>query len=133
MRASTQIFLGIAPAVLLTVGGLLLADVASSAYHWALLTSALLGTIGLIWALKGYARQIAPVVLLLLLVGVLGILIGGFGGALSAVAVDAQNHRLGTPLNLLLRGLLLGWLIVGPAAVGVLQARIAFRRMRAVA
>jgi hypothetical protein len=58
--------------------------------------------------------------------------VGGVTGAIAALAVDARNNRLGSPLALLLRLLVTSWLILGPATVGLLQARRAVQTLRAV-
>ena len=133
MPVASQIFFGVIPSILMTVGGLSFAGYISSTYQWVLLASALLGTSGLIWALVGYTRIAAPAVLILLVIGVFGIVVGGLGGALSALAADVQNKQLGSPLGLLLRALLVAWLVLGPASVGLIQAHAALRRIRAVA
>jgi hypothetical protein len=96
------------------------------------LASAVLGTCGLIWSLVGYSRRTAALVLILLLVGVVGVLAGLYG-AINASARAADNNNLGSPGAISLRLLAMSWLLLGPAIVGLVQARRAVQVLRAVA
>lgn len=98
-----------------------------------MLAMAVLGSCGLIWSLVGYSRRVAALVLVLLLLGVLGVLVGGLIGAVDGFITAAHNKSIGSPLAALLRGLLLSWLILGPAVVGLVEARRAVRLLRAIA
>ncbi len=132
MRPAAQVILGVVPAILLTLGGLLFAGFISSAHQWLLLTCGVIGTGGLVWALVGYSRTAAPAVTAMLVVGLVGILWGGGSAAISALTRDAANHQSGSPLAMLLRIAVSAWLILGPAVVGIQDIRVALRRIRSV-
>jgi hypothetical protein len=133
MRTATKVILGVVPACLMTTGGLLFSGFIATAYQWSLLAAAMIGTAGLIWSLTNYPHKIALLVLVSLLVGIVGILVGGLGGAASAFAIDVHNGRVGSPVVLVLRMLLIGWLVIGPIAVAIIQARHSLLRLRAAA
>ena len=133
MSGYAKFVLGVVPGGLLLLTGLAFAGLVSTPYQKGLLISAVLGMCGMIWSLIGYSRSRAALVLVMLLVGVLGVLVGGGVGAISALRTDAYNDNIGSPLVLLLRLLLVSWLILGPAVVGLVQARRAVQALRAVA
>jgi hypothetical protein len=117
----------------MTGGGLLFAGFIATAYQWLLLAAAIVGTSGLIWSLTDYPRKKALLVLISLVVGMVGMLVGGLGGAVSALANDLYNERLASSAVLVLRVLLVGWLVIGPVAISAIQARHSLLRLRAAA
>ena len=133
MSVPAKIVFGVIPACLFLVMGLAYASLISTTYQKGLLATAVLGSCGLIWSLVGYSRRTAALVLVMLLVGVLGVLVGGVVGAIDGLVTAAHNSNTGSPLAVLLRALLLSWLILGPAVVGLVQARRAVRVLRAAA
>jgi len=133
MSVPTKIVLGIIPACLFLVMALVFAGLISTTYQKGLLVAAVLGSCGLIWSLVGYSRRAAALVLALLLIGVLGVLVGGLVGAVDGFVTAAHNNTTGSSLAVLGRALLLSWLILGPAVVGLVEARGAVRVLRAVA
>jgi hypothetical protein len=133
MSVATKIVFGVIPAGLFLAVGLVFAGLISTTYQKGLLATAVLGSCGLIWSLVGYSRRSAALVLVLLLIGVLGMLVGGLIGAVDGFVTAAHNNTIGSPVAVLLRGLLLSWLILGPAVVGLVEARRAVRVLRAVA
>jgi hypothetical protein len=132
VRTYIKMTLGVVPACLLTMSGLVAAPVLVTTHQKVLVISALLGTCGLIWSFVTYSRRTAVFVLALLVVGILAVLVGGIGGALSALARDVHYDRLGSPLGLSLRLLLVSWLFLGPTIVGLSQANRAVRVLRGV-
>jgi hypothetical protein len=133
MSVPAKIVFGVIPACFLLIMGLVFAGLVSTTYQKGLLATAVLGSCGLIWSLVGYSRRTAALVLVLLLFGVLGVLVGGLVGGVDGFVTAAHNNTIGSPLTVLLRALLLGWLILGPALVGLVEARRAVRVLRAVA
>ena len=133
MRTATKVILGVVPACLMTGGGLLFSGFIATAYQWSLLAAAMIGTAGLIWSLTDYPRKTALLVLVSLLIGMVGMLVGGLGGAVSAFANDVYNGRVGSPVVLVGRVLLIGWLVIGPVAIAIIQARHSLLRLRTAA
>ena len=133
MRIFVQVVLGLVPACLVTLSGLLFLGLISTTFQQILIVSAVLGTSGLIWSLVGYSRKTAVLVLVLLLVGIGGVLLGGLTGAISGLMIASGNGQLGSPASLLLRLLVACWIIFGPTAVGLYQARRAIQVLRVVA
>ena len=132
MRTSAKLIFGVVPACLLTLTGLLFFGLVATWYQKALLASAIIGTCGLLWSLAGYSRKMAVLVLVMLVVGIIGVLVGGLGGAISAFARAATNENLGPPGAILVRILIICWLTLGPTVVGFGQAMQAARVLRAV-
>jgi hypothetical protein len=133
MSVPAKIVFGVLPAGLFLLTGSVAVGLISSTHQKALLATGVLGSCGLIWSLLGYTRRTAAVVLLLLLLGVLGVLVGGLWGAIDGFVRAAHNNTMGSPLEVALRVVLLSWLILGPAVVGLVEACRAVRVLRAVA
>lgn len=129
MSQADKYLLGVVPAVILFTLALFGAPflfllVGASLLTVALVLSALLGMCGLVWSFIGYSRKTAALVLVLLLIGVLGALAGAYIGPLGGTLLwDASNGQLEPLPWLLLKVLLLSWLFLGPAVVGLMQAR----------
>jgi hypothetical protein len=115
----------------MTLGALALVRFVTTPYQWFLFAAAIVGTAGLIWSLTNYSRRSGLLVLAALSIGIVGILVGGVGGAIGAFANDVYNHRSLSPIFVMARTVLVGWLVLGPAAVGIVQARQSILRMRA--
>jgi hypothetical protein len=130
MRTGFKIVFGLIPACLLTLAGLAFANLISTTYQTVLLTAGLAGTCGLVWSLVGHSRKAAPVVLLMLFIGMAGVLVGGISGAISALEIDRYNGQLGSPAELTLRLMAVAWFILGPTVVGLVQARRAIQMLR---
>ena len=138
MRTSTQVVVGVIPAGLLTF----LFGVAYLAYAFVplpvvrfsdtlLMASGVFGTLGLIWAVSGYARNRAVLVSLLLLIGITGLGTLAFR-VLRSLSADSHG---GGPLSFWYFGwlLLFVWFVAGPVTVAVLQLWCAIRVARSVA
>ena len=133
MRTITKVLLGAVPACIITFSGLGFIGIAATPYHWFLLSAGLVGTAGLIWSLTNYPRRASLLVLSALLIGIGGMLVGGLGGAVSAFANDVYNNRIPSPMLLIARIALVGWLVLGPIVVGIVQVGQSLLRMRAAA
>lgn len=130
MRTITKVLVGVVPACIMTLAGLGFIGLAATPYHWFLLSAAMVGTAGLIWSMTNYPRRASLLVLSALVIGIGGILVGGLGGAASAFANDVYNNRIPSPVFLIARIALVGWLVLGPTAVGMVQIRQSLLRMR---
>lgn len=117
MGPAAKYLLGMVPAVIL----LTLALFGAPFLGPTLAVSALLGMCGLIWSFIGYSRKTAALVLLLLLIGVFTVLGGTYVGPLSVFLSDARSGELGALPSVMLRVMLLSWLFLGPAVLGVMQ------------
>lgn len=126
MQRVMQLLFGVIPACLLTMMGIAFAGLASSTLQKILIAGAVIGTCGLIWSLVGYSRKAAAVVLCALLVGIAGALSGGLIAVVTALGRYDQLGMSATLLQLLLAS----WICLGPAIVGILQARRAAQRLR---
>jgi hypothetical protein len=130
MRPSTKVLLGVMPACVMALGAIAFVRFAATPYQWFLLVAAIVGISGLIWSLTDYSHKTALLVLAALVIGTAGMLIGGLGGAIAAFENDVYNKREISPMLVIGRALLVGWLVMGPVAVGIVQARQSLLRIR---
>lgn len=128
--AVARILLGVIPACLMTLGGLFFIPALVTTTQKVLVAMSVVGTAGLIASFANYRRGMAPLILCTLLIGIIAMLVGGGGGAVSAVAIDVANHRLSWK-GAVFRIVSQAWLVLGPITVGIIQAVSSVRKMRA--
>lgn len=124
MGPAAKYLLGVVPAVFLLLLALIGAPFLArgSFFGMVMVLSAVLGMSGLVWSFLGYSRKKAALVLLLLLIGVLAVLGVAYAGPFLALLRETRNDQLRAHPWTVLKILLLSWLFLGPAVVGLMQA-----------
>lgn len=138
MRTSTKVFIGVLPAVLFAVAfGLAYLSYALGPLpvvktrDTLLMASGVAGTAGLVWSVRGYGRNKAVLIILLLLTGVAGM--GAFAVLLlQGWSIGSNGRRILSP-SFLGSTALFAWFVIGPIVVGLLQTWGAIRALRAAA